>query len=200
MIVILIILNIVLLLIILYFIISWNLNRINTSTDFGNTELMEFQKNLKELIEELNKTVDNKINDLSIKKKEIDNGIILIDSKIKELKYLTERNQIIKQSGYKNEITLEKPVIIKENNANNIKEKTINQKPLKKDGKFEKDADNNRIKIVIEENRNNEIDDLNLKYLQIHNLLKNGMSIEEISKITGLTKGEIELIKNIKKY
>jgi hypothetical protein len=200
MLVILIILNIILLIITLYFIISGYLKKNNILDTFENTELLEFQKNLKDLIDELNKTINDKINDLSIRKKEIDSSIVLIDSKIKELKYLTERNQIIKQSEYKKEIAYEKPVTIKENNANNIKEKLLTPKHIRKDGKFEKEQEYNKIKIVIDENKKNEIDDLNLKYSQIHNLINNGISIEEISKTTGLTKGEIELIKNIKKY
>lgn len=199
--VILIILNIILIIFILFLIISKNYNKNILFSNIENIELIEFQRGLKELIDELNKITNTGIKDLDAKKKEIDNSIILIDSKIKELKYLVERNQIIRQSEYKKEIAYGKTEFSDEiNNSNIINDKLIKQKFDKKNIiETQKKTDKNALKILIDENKTDKLDNINLKFSQIHNLIKNGISIEEISKITGLTKGEIELIKNIKK-
>ena len=37
------------------------------------------------------------------------------------------------------------------------------------------------------------------KYQHISILIKNGLSVEEIAKVTGFTRGEIELVRNIKR-
>ena len=166
-------------------------------SNIENIDLIEFQKGLKELIEELKKISDTSIKNFEVKKKEIDENIILIDSKIKELKYLIERNQIVRQTEYKKEIN---KIEIKQEKDDNIefKNKLLNKKIDSKDMQNIKNKENN-IKILIEDNKKDGLDNQSLKYSQIYNLIKNGVSVEEISKITGMTKGEIELIKNIKK-
>jgi|DewCreStandDraft_4_1066084.scaffolds.fasta_scaffold00712_25 hypothetical protein len=197
MMIVLIILNIILILIIfiLFFIKKSNNNMFYSNIE--NIDLIEFQKGLKELIEELKKISDTSIKNFEVKKKEIDENIILIDSKIKELKYLIERNQIVRQTEYKKEIN---KIEIKQEKDDNIefKNKLLNKKIDSKDMQNIKNKENN-IKILIEDNKKDGLDNQSLKYSQIYNLIKNGVSVEEISKITGMTKGEIELIKNIKK-
>ncbi len=201
MIIILIIFNIILILFLLFLIISRFNNKNSFFSNIESVELIEFQKGLKELIDELNKITNTGIKDLDNKKKEIDNSIVLIDSKIKELKYLIERNQIIRQSEYKKEISYGKIDIIDEtNNQNVIKDTLIKQKIDSKSlDKSQKKTNKDELKILVSQEKSDKLDDFNLKYSQIHNLIKNGVTIDEISKITGLTKGEIELIKNIKK-
>ena len=197
MMIVLIILNIILILIIfiLFFIKKSNNNMFYSNIE--NIDLIEFQKGLKELIEELKKISDTSIKNFEVKKKEIDENIILIDSKIKELKYLIERNQIVRQTEYKKEIN---KIEIKQEKDDNIefKNKLLNKKIDSKDMQNIKNKEHN-IKILIEDNKKDGLDNQSLKYSQIYNLIKNGVSVEEISKITGMTKGEIELIKNIKK-
>ncbi|MCX8092792.1 MAG: DUF2802 domain-containing protein [Candidatus Goldbacteria bacterium] len=198
MLIILIFLNIILIVIILY-LLFFKLNNKNILfSNFEYIELLEFQKGLKELIDELNKIANTSINELNNKKKEIDDGLILIDSKIKELKYLIERNQVIRQTEYKKEIAYGKPEAIEKTDIQDITNEVKKQKSDKKNI-LETKMNKNPLKILIDEKNDEKLDNFTLKYSQIHNLLKNGMSIEEISKITGLTKGEIELIKNIKK-
>lgn len=199
--VILIILNVILIIFLLFLIISRNRNKNILFSNMEEIDLIEFQRGLKELIDELNKITNTGINDWVAKKKEIDDSIMLIDSKINELKYLVERNQIIRHLEYKKEIPYGKTEFSDEiNNTKIIKDKSIEQKFDKKNiVETHKKTDKNILKILIDENKTEKLDNINLKYSHIHNLLKNGISVEEISKITGLTKGEIELIKNIKK-
>lgn len=198
---ILIIINIILIAFLLFLIVSKNRNKNILFSNIENIELIEFQRGLKELIDELNKITNSGIKEFDAKKKEIDSNIILIDTKIKELKYLIERNQIIRQSEYKKEIAYGKTELKKEtNDSNTTKDKLIKQN-LNKKNIFDssKKIDKNVLKILIDENKTDKPDDIHLKYSQIHNLINNGMPIEQISKITGLTKGEIQLIINIKK-
>jgi DNA-binding NarL/FixJ family response regulator len=37
------------------------------------------------------------------------------------------------------------------------------------------------------------------RYQHINSLINNGLSVDEIAKVTGLSRGEIELIRNLKK-
>ena len=51
-------------------------------------ELIEFQQNMHNLIDELNKVSDSKINEIDAKISEISTVIKAVDSKMRELKYL----------------------------------------------------------------------------------------------------------------
>jgi hypothetical protein len=162
-------------------------------------ELIEFQQNLKELIEQLHKVSENEINDMSAKKKEMEETIASAEAKIKELRYLVDRNQLIRKSEYKSAIAAG-PLQHEDLLFMEIK-KPVQAEPAKKHkympAKFEMNeapADEGEI----EEQQKEENRPKN-KYEHINTLIRNGLAIEEIAKVTGLSRGEIELIKNIKR-
>jgi len=162
-------------------------------------ELIEFQQNLKELIEQLHTVSENEINDMSQKKKEMEETIAAAEAKIKELRYLVDRNQLIRKSEYKSAIAagplpheevlfmeIKKPPMTEAVKKNKPMPARffINDSPADNGGESEGQQEESRPKN---------------KYEHINTLIGNGMAIEEIAKVTGLSRGEIELIRNIKK-
>lgn len=172
------------------------------NTVFSNLEdieLIEFQQNLKELIEQLHKVSENEIKDMETKKKEMEDTMASAEIKIKELRYLIDRNQLIRKAEYKSAIAagpVSHPELMFVEAKNNQsvepakKQKTMSSNFIMDEHTME-EKDTSRQ--VPEENRGRN------KYEHINSLIKNGLAIEEISKVTGLSRGEIELIKNIRK-
>lgn len=162
-------------------------------------ELIEFQQNLKDLINQLHKVSENEISDMQSKKKEMEETIASAETRIKELKYLVDRNQLIRKSEYKSAIAagpgqyedllfmeVKKPQpadLVKKNKSAPVKFGLNETHPSETDSETVKQEDGRP--------KN--------KYEHINTLIKNGLAIEEIAKVTGLSRGEIELIKNLKK-
>lgn len=182
MIIFLIILNILLLLIILFLIFKKNNKQDNIiNEDMSGIELLEFQQNLKTMIDDFKKFSDEILKKIDEKNESIKKNIKEADIKISEMKYLMERINLLKQSDNKINTVVENKSAIK---AHKIK----NEEPEYK---------KNVSKFIINEKIAENISEKD-KYNNIKNLLENGLSVTEISKITGLTIGEIELIKNLK--
>ncbi len=177
------IINILLIIIVLFLILKKNKKEDNiVNEDMKGIELLEFQQNLKLMIEEFKNFSDEILKKIDEKNEQIKKSIKEADIKISEIKYLIERVNLMKQN---------------ENKVNAIVENTslVNDNKIKKDTKkIEKIKVS---KFMINEKENEKINEKD-KYENIKNLLENGLSVSEISKITGLSKGEIELIKNLK--
>lgn len=192
----LVVMNVLLLALVVYLFFIKNRGA-RTGTAVDDMELIEFQQNLKELINELNSTADTKIKEMESKKNESIETVKLLDQKIKELKYLIERNQLMRTSDYRVEVALK-----------NQDPRPVNEEPEipgivapAQPAKQPKPPKKTNAKFVMKEpafepEKTPKTQD---KYSHISALLASGMSVAEISKITGLPKGEIELIRNIKK-
>jgi hypothetical protein len=183
--------------ILLLFIRSKSKNTVFSSLE--DIELIEFQQNLKELIDQLHTVSENEIKDMSAKKREMEETIAAAETKIKELRYLVDRNQLIRKSEYKSAIAAGPPqnedlmfmeVRKPPPQENPRKHKAppakfvMNDAPANDAGEPAAQPEENRPKN---------------KYEHINTLIRNGLAIEEIAKVTGLSRGEIELIKNIKR-
>jgi len=192
--------NIVLIIIIILLLIAGKKPHSTVFSSLEDIELIEFQQNLKELIEQLHKVSENEINDMSSKKKEMEETIASAEAKIKELRYLVDRNQLIRKSEYKSaiaagplqhedlmfmEIKNPPPAEAAKKHKLMPAKFIMNEAPAAGDGvAAEEQAEESRPKN---------------KYEHINTLIRNGMAIEEIAKVTGLSRGEIELIKNIRR-
>jgi hypothetical protein len=166
-------------------------------SDMEGMDLLEFQQNLKALIEELNVVANTNIISMEEKKKQVEETIKLADARINEIKYLLERNKLKKQGEHKEAISdMSKP------EDQRAVETPAEVKPdIKKDEIKEKPAPSRLIATGLEDNEENAAENKPAgreKYQHINSLLKNGLSVDEIAKVTGLTRGEIELIRNIK--
>jgi hypothetical protein len=191
--------NIVLLAVIVVFFFFRGNPHNTVFSNLEDIELIEFQQNLKELIEQLHKVSENEIKDMDAKRKETEETIASADTKIKELRYLIDRNQLIRKSEYKSAIAAgpvsPEDVLFMEVKKNSAaepvkKQKTMPAKFLMNETTFQENEPEQK---TVEGNgaRN--------KYEHINSLIKNGIAVEEIAKVTGLSRGEIELIKNIKR-
>lgn len=161
-------------------------------------ELIEFQQNLKGLIEQLHKMSENEIKDMETKKKEVEDAVASAEAKIKELKYLIDRNQLIRKSEYKSEISAG-PLQAENLLFAEMKKPQVQAEPARKKAvpaKFVINDLQEETKTAAAATDENKVKN---KYDHINSLIKNGLAVEEIAKVTGLSRGEIELIKNIKR-
>jgi len=176
-----------------------------SSSEFDTSELIEFQHNLRQLIEELNRISETSIKEMNEMKESFDKTLAASEVKIREMKYLAERNRIMRQNEYKAEIYGQSPAgaeIPRKNEISFFEQKgrvKAVEEPGRKASKFminesvpEKSSEKIRSGIQGENKPKS-------KYEHIHSLILRGMPVDEISKVTGLSKGEIELIKNLKK-
>ena len=197
----LIILNVILIIIVIFIAVKNQGEKEKVFSTLEGIELIEFQQNLKQLIEELNNVTEIKIREMDEKKSETEKMLKEFDIKTKELRYLIERQQIMRKTDYKAEFS---------KGPSAVPEKPVQQNlPLDRE-KIREEAENSPKKsarFVINEKEEKEEPAASFsaagktkdKYSHISALLQNGMQVEEIAKVTGLTRGEIELIKNIKK-
>jgi uncharacterized phage infection (PIP) family protein YhgE len=166
------------------------------SSELEGFDLIEFQQNLKNLIEELNSSAQSSIKEMEGKNSQLEETLRSADARINELKYLLERNQLRRQAEYKSAIN-EVPAV--EPKDDDKDEDLFSFKPAEEtflSPKFMLNtADEAREAAAIIESRQSGRE----KYQHINSLIKSGISIEEIAKTTGLSRGEIELIRNIKK-
>ena len=158
-------------------------------------ELLEFQQNMKELIADLNKVAENGANSMEIRKKELERVIQQADARVKELKYLIDRNKVIRDTEYKSEIAMGPG----ESAAPQAAPQAAPVPAPKAAAKPKEEENGAKFVIAGQDAENPSKNKPKDKYSNIQGLLSQGMSIDEISKVTGLSKGEIELIKNLKK-
>jgi hypothetical protein len=164
------------------------------SSELEGFDLIEFQQNLKNLIEELNSSAQSSIKDMENKKAQLEDTLRSADTRINELKYLLERNQLRRQAEYKSAIN-EEPAAGEETKDEDLfsfkpAEETVLQPKF-----MLNTAEEAREAAAINESKQSGRE----KYQHINSLIKSGISIEDIAKVTGLSRGEIELIRNIKK-
>ncbi|HRU40197.1 MAG TPA: hypothetical protein P5511_09985, partial [Candidatus Goldiibacteriota bacterium] len=157
--------------------------------------------NLRELIERLHKVSEGEIREMEEKKKQIEEAVAAADTKIRELRYLIERNQLARKAEYKTAISI--PPVQEELIPGIIKKTGQADAPAKQisTGKFSI-IDSQQLKHHDSaETENSEKANMTPKnrFDHIKMLVKNGMAIEDIAKVTGLSRGEIELIRNLKK-
>ncbi|HDQ25806.1 MAG TPA: hypothetical protein ENN43_03555 [bacterium] len=198
-IIILVILNIILIAVILLMVLRGG-KKSPLFSDLEDMELIEFQHNLRELIDELNRVSETGIKNMDIKKTETQEVLKQAEMKIKELKYLIERNRISRPAGAAENTrgsVINPPAGAEENLFPPLARKNppisnpviSDRKPAPKFSINEKEPE----PAGGAESKAGE------KYGHINNLLKGGMDIAEIAKVTGMSRGEIELIRNIKK-
>jgi|GEM_PF-1471545 uncharacterized membrane protein len=165
------------------------------SSELEGFDLIEFQQNLKNLIEELNSSASSSIKNMEASRARLDELLKAADVKTNELKYLLERNQLRRQAEYKSAINdklentpepeqIEEPLLFKNQEENSLKPKfMINT--------IEETVEAAEISSAKQTGRD--------RYQHINSLINNGLSVDEIAKVTGLSRGEIELIRNLKK-
>jgi hypothetical protein len=165
------------------------------SSELEGFDLIEFQQNLKNLIGELNSSASVSIKDIEVKKNQLEETMKYADARINELKYLLERNQLRRQAEFKAAIN-EEPVHAPEDQdtgdlfaGKSAEERVLTPKFMLNTAEETIEA------AAISQAKQTGRD----KYQHINSLIKNGISIEEIAKVTGLSRGEIELIRNLKK-
>jgi hypothetical protein len=159
-------------------------------SDLEDLDLIEFQQNLKTLIDELNSVARTSIAGMEEKKAETEQIIKAADVRISEIKYLMERNQLKRQAEYKgaiNEPAGQKLMTLPFEETGGVKEQQGISRMIIT-GMEETEGTGPEAKAPAKD-----------KYQHINGLIKNGLSVEEIAKVTGLTRGEIELVRNIKK-
>jgi hypothetical protein len=191
------VLNIALIMVVVILLLSRRAGGKNVLSNLEDIELIEFQQNLKELVDELHRLAETKIRDMDLKKKETEDVLAEADAKIKEMKYLIERNQLIRRSEYKTAIAqgTENDALFPEPRKRQQEE--ISKKTRPQPARFVMNEAPERgpdgIQALQDSGAGRD------RYAHINNLINNGLSIEEVSKVTGMSRGEIELIKNIKK-
>ena len=161
-------------------------------SDLEDIDLIEFQQNLKALIEELNRVARTNIAGMEEKKSETELVIKSADVRISEIKYLLERNQLKRQAEYKGAIN-ETPAQPQSGLSSEPEAQAREPQGLSR--MIITGMEETFSEMPAEEAKAPAKD----KYQHINGLIKNGLSVEEIAKVTGLTRGEIELVRNIKK-
>lgn len=161
-------------------------------SDLEDMDLIEFQQNLKALIDELSRVAKTNVASMEEKKAETEIVIKSADVRISEIKYLLERNQLKRQAEYKEAINAP----AEQTQINLPYEEPVNSKEAHGMSRMiitgmEDSQDQSPVTEVKAPAKD--------KYQHINSLIKNGLSVEEIAKVTGLTRGEIELVRNIKK-
>ena len=161
-------------------------------SDLEDIDLIEFQQNLKALIEELNRVARTNIAGMEEKKAETELVIKSADVRISEIKYLIERNQLKRQAEYKGAINepMPQPAAPQAFDVETQPKEPQGISRMIITGMEEaaETAPLSEAKAPVKD-----------KYQHINSLIRNGLSVEEIAKVTGLTRGEIELVRNIKK-
>lgn len=192
--------NVILIALVIILLAVKNTKQKNVMSSLEDIELIEFQQNLKDLINELHKLAETKIQEMDKKKNETEEIVAAAETKIKEMKYLIDRNQLIRKSEYKAAISAgaipDTPLFA--DTAKKAADETARKaKPAPAKFVMNEMPEENRKKsnAAAAAGSGRGMD----KYDYINNLARNGMSTEEISKVTGMPRGEIELIKSIKK-
>jgi uncharacterized membrane protein len=165
------------------------------SSELEGFDLIEFQQNLKNLIEELNASATSSIKNMEVSRERLEELLKDADAKTNELKYLLERNHLRRQAEYKSAINekhektfepeqTEEPLLFKTREENAPRPKfMINT--------VEETVEAAEISSAKQAGRD--------RYQHINSLITNGLTVDEIAKVTGLSRGEIELIRNLKK-
>lgn len=160
-------------------------------------ELIEFQQNMHNLIDELNKVSESKLREMDLKMTEMNAVIKAVEAKIRELKYIIERNKYMREADLKTEIASPVPAAeFRPGAAQGIQGKNTVQPAVL--GVVPAGP----AKFTINENDETPPEAASSGETRndyVARLIDSGMALDEISKITGINRGEIELIRNIKK-
>ncbi len=192
---ILIAINIALIILVLILLIVKASNKNGGQNSLEDLELIEFQQNMHNLIDELNKVSESKLREMDLKMAEMNAVVKAVESKIRELKYIIERNRYMREADFKTEMSL--PVSAASagpDAAHTPQEKNVQQPQA--------DAAAGTAKFTINESFEAPSDSGSSGESRndyVARLIDSGMAADEISKITGINRGEVELIKNIKR-
>jgi hypothetical protein len=164
--------------------------------DIEDVELIEFQQNIKQLIEEIKLAAENGVSRIDTKKSEMEKVLRESEKALKELKYMIDRNKIIRTAEYKTEIS----------SARSNRESAVQPSPVEISGAAkpvlepaETPVKRPPAKFLLNDEVGGTVPHEQGRYERVNNLITNGMSVEEISTVTGMSRGEIELIRNLKK-
>jgi len=158
----------------------------NTAAELEELNLIEFQQNLKDLIEQLKAAGDLSVEKTALAKEKLETILSDAEKAAKELRYLIDRTRMMREAEYKTEMGKPAREIPKKNTK-------IESEPAREkqpETKFEMPEISEPVNTMARDGSKSE---------WVQGLLKNGISPEEISVITGISRGEIELIKNLKK-
>ncbi len=187
--IILIILNIILLGAVVYLILTGQKSKTGVMSELEDIELLEFQHNMRQLVEEMEKSAEAGVTSINSAKTELDRKLKETESAIKEMKYLMERARLQRTAEYKSEISVQQepgPLEIP------VKHEPVTAPAPKQPAIFEIREEPSKPKPAAKPQ-------VKEKYDRVGKLLENGMESQEIASVTGMSMGEIELIKNLKK-
>ncbi len=195
----LVVLNLILIAVVVFLLIKLNKPRESgPMSELEGIDLIEFQQNLKSLIDELSVIANTRIIAMEEVKKSVEQTMKAATERINEMKYLMERNQLRRQAEYKEAIhdtPSEIPAAEKSDSLEGDNTQDVKDTP----------AVSRLVVNGLEDNAEAPVMDKDFKaagrdkYQHINTLLNNGLSVDEIAKVTGLTRGEIQLIRNIKR-
>ncbi|MEI7640458.1 MAG: hypothetical protein WCJ46_02980 [bacterium] len=191
--------NIFLLIIFIVFLLRYKSDREKFFSAMEDFDIVEFHENLKLLVEEVKHAGEKGLEDIEKQRKETDKQIIEAEVKIKELRFLLEGKITEKDIKGKTDKTIKTIISTKKNNFKTQPVKLKQTRQEEKDNTTEVGAMyKGKAKFDIPDNKTSKAKSKS-KYEYAGGLLKQGMESTEISKITGLSMAEIQLIKNIKK-
>ena len=187
----LIILNIFLIAAVIFMLLKKPKEKSGVLSELEDIELIEFQHNMRQLVEEMEKSASVGVASINSAKAELDKKLKESETVIKELKYLLERNRLQRTAEYKTEISsVQEPAA-----AAAVQEAKPQAEPLiisRQPAVFEIKEEPKNPKQAVKASVKD-------KYDRVGKLLDNGMAVQEIASVTGMSFGEIELIKNLKK-
>ncbi|MBN2754081.1 MAG: hypothetical protein JXR81_04360 [Candidatus Goldbacteria bacterium] len=188
----LIILNILLLAAVIFLFLKKPKEKSGVLSELEDIELIEFQHNMRQLVEEMEKSASLGVSSINSAKTELDKKLKETETVIKELKYLLERNRLQRTAEYKTEISsVQEPaaaVPVVQEAKPQAEPAIITRQPAVFEIKEEPKNPKQAVKPSVKD-----------KYDRVGKLLDNGMAVQEIASVTGMSFGEIELIKNLKK-
>ena len=188
----LVVINIILIAAVVLLLAKQGRSKTYSFTELEDVELLEFQENLKKLIEQMKITAEKGAADMKASEKELKSGINEAEKAAKELKYLIERSRYIRSSNRRPENE-----ILKDTEETEIKQK---KKPAGDFGDFETPAKKTaRFEMNDGDEAGAEKDDGSDKFGRVSRLLDRGLGVDEIVSVTGLARSEVMLIKNLKK-
>lgn len=188
----LIILNIILMSAVVFILFKKPKAKSGVMSELEDIELIEFQHNMRQLVEEMEKTADSGVASMNSAKLELEKKLKESETVIKEIKYLMERNRLQRTAEYKTEITSPQEPTVQIPALQEFKPHAepvvIPRQPAVFEIKEEPKSPKIALKTTVKD-----------KYDRVGKLLDNGMAVQEIASVTGMSFGEIELIKNLKK-
>ncbi|MFP4465929.1 MAG: hypothetical protein ACLFP1_02655 [Candidatus Goldiibacteriota bacterium] len=167
-------------------------------SDLEDVELLEFQENLKKLIDRMKETAEKGTADMRRGSIELEARIKEAEKNAKELKYLIERSRHIKSVERKKEKAPADPAEKEETDSFDLRRRSAGDRPGVKSAEPEKEPKKTAKFEMDEEERNGDAGGQD-KFTRVSRLLDRGLGVDEIVSVTGYTRSEVALIKNLKK-